>query len=58
MPANWNWYCEQLREVEDNLFKQKEKFKMGLLTSVTKIKQEVQEMADKLEEEISSSSEL
>lgn len=52
MPTNWIWYCEQLREVDDNLYKQKEKFKMGLITPATKIKVEVQEMADQLEEEI------
>jgi 4-hydroxy-3-methylbut-2-enyl diphosphate reductase IspH len=58
MPANWNRYCEQLRDVDDSLYQQKEKFKMGLLTSTTKIKPEVQEIADKLEDEISSSSEV
>lgn len=33
MPANWSKYCEQLREVDDSLYNQKEKFKMGLMSS-------------------------
>lgn len=59
MPTNWIWYNEQLREIDDNLYNQKEQFKMGLLTSPTKQKTEVQqELPEKVEEdEVSSSSE-
>lgn len=59
MPTNWIWYNEQLREIDDNMYNQKEQFKMGLLTSPTKQKTEVQqELPEKVEEdEVSSSSE-
>lgn len=58
MPSNWAWYNEQLREVDDNLYSQKEQFKMGLMTSTTKLKTEIEEMAEKIDEEFSSSSEM
>lgn len=58
MPTNWAWYNEQLREVDDNLYNQKEQFKMGLMSSATKLKAEIEEMDEKMDEEISSSSEM
>lgn len=56
MPLNWTRYCEQLREVDINLYNLKEQFKMGLLTSTNKLKDDVQETVNNLD--ASSSSEL
>lgn len=46
MPLNWNRYCEQLREVDHNLYNLKEQFKMGLLSSTRKPKAEPDEKSD------------
>lgn len=51
MPTNWAWYKEQLREVDDNLYSQKEQFKMGLITSATKVKTETEDSGEPLDEE-------
>lgn len=40
MPKNWNLYLQRLREVDDNLYNQKEQFKVGLITSESKTKKE------------------
>lgn len=51
MPKNWSLYLEQLREVDDNLYNQKEQFKMGLLKSVPKAKKEIQSDQSEASEE-------
>lgn len=50
MPADWEWYQGMLRDVDDNLFSQKEQFKMGLMTSIKKVQIETDEVDEKLEE--------
>ena len=51
MPRNWNRYLEQLREIDDSLYNQKEQFKVGLLRSTTKPKkEEFDEKAEKSKE--------
>jgi hypothetical protein len=40
MPKNWNVYLTKLRETDDNLYNQKEQFKVGLLTPSSKLKKE------------------
>jgi hypothetical protein len=59
MPKNWTRYLEQLREVDDNLYNQKEQFKMGLLSSAPSSKRETQaDDMEKTDEEVSSASEM
>ena len=53
MASNWSWYNEQLREVDDNLYSQKEQFKMGLMSTATKIKMKEEETEAAREEEMS-----
>jgi hypothetical protein len=43
MPKNWNVYLTKLRETDDNLYNQKEQFKVGLLTPSSKLKKEESE---------------
>lgn len=50
MPKNWARYLEQLREVDDQLYNQKEQFKMGLLKPTPRAKKEVE--IEKTEAEI------
>lgn len=55
MPTNWSWYNEQLRDVDDNLYSQKEQFKMGSMRSSV---QPVEESTDNLDDAVSTSSEM
>lgn len=50
MPSDWSWYQTMLRDVDDNLFSQKEQFKMGLMTSIKKLQVDVDEVDEKLDE--------
>lgn len=43
-----------LREIDDNLYSQKEQFKMGLMTSIKALQVEVDEVDEKLDELSSS----
>lgn len=49
MPKNWLKYCEQLREIDDNLYSQKEQFKMGIVKPTAKPK--IQETPESQEDE-------
>lgn len=31
LQKNWSWYNEQLRDIDESLYSQKEQFKMGLM---------------------------
>lgn len=54
MPKNWLKYCEQLREVDDNLYSQKEQFKMGIVkpTAKPKIQEKPEPPEDEDKEEV------
>lgn len=50
MPKNWNVYLTRLRETDDNLYNQKEQFKVGLLTPSSKLKKEEETIKDVADE--------
>lgn len=56
MPKKWAWYCEQLREIDDNLYNMQEQFKMGLVATGKKKTSIVEpdEVSEETEDEKSS----
>lgn len=58
IPNQWKWYNQKLHEINEILYIQKEQFKMGLLTKSTALRNDINEMIDKIDQQIPTASDM